>query len=131
MQRDTLTQLLAAAVMVLCLSVSGVFAVKLTASSGRNRLVYTDKAVEADPPLAALAVGGLLQERIVPAACHATRYGPRVPEVRLMAIPDGGRLAGAALFTRVMAPDAFKSNAGAIVAHGVTGTGEGYAFTAW
>lgn len=89
------------------------------------------QAVEADPPLAALAVGGLLQERIMPAACHATRYGPRVPEVRLMAIPDGGRLAGAALFTRVMAPDAFKSNAGAIVAHGVTGTGEGYAFTAW
>lgn len=89
------------------------------------------QAVEADPPLAALAVGGLLQERIVPAACHPTLYGPRVPEVRLMAIPDGPRLAGAALFTRVMAADAFKSNAGAIVAHGVPGTGEGYAFTVW
>ncbi len=40
-------------------------------------------------------------------------------------------LAGAALFTRVMAADAFKSNAGAIVAQGVAGTGEGYAFTVW
>ncbi|MCW5880425.1 MAG: hypothetical protein KIS91_05760 [Anaerolineae bacterium] len=89
------------------------------------------QAVEADPLLAALKVGGLLQERIAPAACHTTLYGSRAPEVRLMAIPDGRRLAGAALFTRVMAADAFKSNAGAIVAQGVAGTGEGYAFTVW
>ena len=89
------------------------------------------QAVEADPPLAALEVGGLLQERIAPAACHPTLYGLRTPEVRLMAIPDGRRLAGAALFTRVMALDAFKSNAGAIVAQGVADMGEGYAFTVW
>ena len=56
MQRDTRTQLLAAAVMVLCLAVSGVLAVRLTASSGRNRLVYTDKAVEADPPQVATGI---------------------------------------------------------------------------
>src|SRR5262245_5001373 len=56
MQRDTINQLIAAAVCVVCLAVSGVLAVGLTASSGRHRLVYTDKAVEGDPPQVAMGV---------------------------------------------------------------------------
>ncbi len=66
------------------------------------------QAVEADPPLAHVKVGGLLQARIHPVACHPTLFGPRVPEVRLMGIPDGGRLTGAGLYNRVMPPDSFK-----------------------
>ncbi len=89
------------------------------------------QAVEPDPPLDHLETGGLLQARITPAACHHTLYGPRIPEIRLMAIPENGTLAGAAIFTRVMAPDEFKSNAGRIAARAVPGTGEGYGFVAW
>lgn len=84
-----------------------------------------------DPFPEDLKAGGLLQERIYPEACHPTLAGNRVPEIRLMAIPENGRLAGAAIFTRVMHPDEFKSNAGAIAARAWPGTGEGYAFTVW
>ena len=56
MQRDTINQLIAAAVMVVCLSVSGVLALGLTASGGRNKLVYTDTAVEGDPPQVAAGI---------------------------------------------------------------------------
>lgn len=88
-------------------------------------------AVEADPPLAQVEPGGLLQARITPAACHPTRFGPRVPELRLMGIPDGDRLTGGGLYTRVMPPDAFKSNASAVAVRGVPGTGEGFGFVVW
>lgn len=84
-----------------------------------------------DPLPEDLKAGGLLQKRIYPQACHPTLAGNRVPEIRLMGIPENGRLAGAALFTRVMHPDEFKSNAGAIAARAWPGTGEGYAFTVW
>jgi hypothetical protein len=84
-----------------------------------------------DPRPDDLKAGGLLQRRIYPLACHPTLAGNRVPEIRLMAIPETGFLAGAALFTRVMHPDEFKSNAGAIAARAWPGTGEGYAFTVW
>lgn len=56
MQRSTLTQLLAAIVVVLALGASGVLGVELAASSGRNRLVYTDRATEGDPPQVALGI---------------------------------------------------------------------------
>ena len=56
MQRDTLNQLVAASVMVVCLAASGVLAVSLTSSSGRNRLVYTERAVEGDPPQVAAGI---------------------------------------------------------------------------
>jgi hypothetical protein len=56
MQRDTITQLIAALVCIACLAVSGVLAIELTASSGRHRLVYTQKAVEGDPPQVAMGV---------------------------------------------------------------------------
>ena len=109
-------------------------------SAGRDPLVglvykptlgNSGQAVEADPPLAAVDVGGLLQARIHPVACHPTLFGPRVPEVRLMGIPDGGRLTGAALYNRVMPPDSFKSNAGVVATRGVPGTGEGFGFVVW
>src|ERR1044071_4347265 len=56
MQRDTINQLIAACVMVVCLAVSGVLAVSLTSSSGRNKLVYTERAVEGDPPQVAAGI---------------------------------------------------------------------------
>ncbi len=56
MQRDTINQLIAACVMVVCLTVSGVLAVGLTSSSGRNKLVYTERAVEGDPPQVAAGI---------------------------------------------------------------------------
>ncbi|HYN87972.1 MAG TPA: hypothetical protein VER55_05560 [Ardenticatenaceae bacterium] len=89
------------------------------------------QAVEADPRLARVEPGGLLQARIHPAACHLTLYGPQVPEIRIMGIPDGGRLTGSAIYNRVMPPDAFKSNASAVAARGVPGTGEGFGFVVW
>lgn len=89
------------------------------------------QAVEADPPLAHVRRGGLLQARMRPAACHPTLFGPRVPEIRIMGIPDGNRLTGGALYNRVMPPDSFKSNAGAVAAREVPGTGEGFGFVVW
>jgi hypothetical protein len=89
------------------------------------------QAVELNPPLAQVERGGLLQARIHPAACHPTLFGPRVPEIRLMGIPDGNRLVGAALYNRVMPPDSFKSNASAVAVRGVPGTGEGFGFVVW
>ena len=89
------------------------------------------QAVEADPPLVHVERGGLLQARIQPAACHPTLFGPRVPEIRLMGIPEGHRLAGAGIYNRVMPPDSFKSNASVVAAQGVPGTGEGFGFVVW
>jgi hypothetical protein len=56
MTRTTLTQLLAALVLALCLAVSGVLGVELAASAGRNRLVYTDRISDADPPQVAAGI---------------------------------------------------------------------------
>jgi hypothetical protein len=86
--------------------------------------------VRLDPAIDELEVGALLQDRIRPAAWHPSLDGPRIPEVRLMAIPDAaqpGRLAPFGVFTRVMGPQEFRSNAGAIAHRNLPGTGEGYA----
>jgi hypothetical protein len=56
MQRSTLTQLVAGAVVVASLGASAVLGVNLTASEGRNRLVYTDRAAEGDPPQVAMGI---------------------------------------------------------------------------
>jgi hypothetical protein len=89
------------------------------------------QAVEADPPLAQLESGGLLQARLHPAAWHQTAFGPRVPELRLMGLPDGKQLTGGAIYNRVMPADSFKSNASVVAAQGVPGTGEGFGFVVW
>jgi hypothetical protein len=86
------------------------------------------QAVELNPPLSKAEVGGLLQEQIHPVAYHRTRFGPRVPEIRIMGIPNGGRLTAGAIYNRVMPPDAFKSNASAVAQLNVPGTGEGFGF---
>lgn len=100
------------------------FVLKPTTGHGGQQVV-------ADPEVGRLEPGALLQERIQAAACHPTRFGPRIPEIRIMGIPDGNRLVAAGLFTRVMAPDQFLSNAGAIAARAIPGTGEGYGFTVY
>src|SRR5439155_3299714 len=56
MTRTTLTQLLAALVLIGCLAASGVLGVDLAASAGRNRLVYTDRVSESDPPQVAAGI---------------------------------------------------------------------------
>ncbi len=89
------------------------------------------QAVELEPWPAQVERGGLLQARFHPAACHPTLFGPRVPEIRVMGIPDGNRLTGAAIYNRVMPPDSFKSNAGVVATQGVPGTGEGFGFVLW
>jgi hypothetical protein len=54
--RDTRTQLIALALMVFFLGASGVLAVGLTNSGGRNRLSYTDTPVEGQPPQVAAGI---------------------------------------------------------------------------
>lgn len=56
MKRDSLIQVVAATVMVVCLAASGVFAVNLAASSGRHKLVYTDTDTDGQPPQVALGI---------------------------------------------------------------------------
>lgn len=56
MKRDTLIQIIAATIMVTCLTASGFFAVRLTASGGRNRLGYTDTLTEGQPPQVAMGI---------------------------------------------------------------------------
>ncbi len=56
MNKDRLVQLLALCVMVVAMAVAGVLAVALNASSGRNKLVYTDVAEKNDPPEVALGI---------------------------------------------------------------------------
>ncbi|CAA9218178.1 MAG: hypothetical protein AVDCRST_MAG26-408 [uncultured Chloroflexia bacterium] len=103
----------------------------LTGLVYKPTLGNSGQAVEADPALANVEPGGLLQARIHPVACHPTLFGPRVPEIRLMGIPDAGRLTGAALYNRVMPVDSFKSNASVVAARGEPGTGEGFGFVVW
>lgn len=56
MRRDTINQLIAVGAMVACMAVSAVLAVGLTSSGGRNKLVYTDRAVDGDPPEVAAGI---------------------------------------------------------------------------
>lgn len=56
MTRDTRIQLTACLVLGLCLTASGVMAPRLTASMGRNRLVYTDTAEADTPPEVVLGI---------------------------------------------------------------------------
>jgi hypothetical protein len=75
----------------------------------------------------ALRPGWILQQRIEPAACHPTLYGPCTPEVRVMCLPDAeGRLMAGLIFNRVKAPGVFLSNAGHTAQLNIPGTGEGY-----
>ncbi|MFT7620400.1 MAG: hypothetical protein ACI97A_004057 [Planctomycetota bacterium] len=81
-----------------------------------------------NPAVDELEVGALLQDRIHPASHHQTLHGDMTPEIRIMAIPDDdGRLVCTSVFTRVKGPHEFRSNAGAIAARDIPGTGEGYA----
>jgi hypothetical protein len=56
MRRDTINQMIAAGLMVVCMAASAVLAVGLTSSGGRNKLVYTDRAVDGDPPEVAAGI---------------------------------------------------------------------------
>ena len=56
MRRDTVIQLIAAACMVVLLGASAVLALQISASTGKNRLVYADKAEAGDPPQVALGI---------------------------------------------------------------------------
>lgn len=56
MNRDTLTQLIAALVLCVSLVVSGVMAVDLTGYAGAARLTYTDRAEEGQPPEVSLGI---------------------------------------------------------------------------
>lgn len=56
MQRDTRTQLIALLVVALSLGASGVLAVSLAASGGRNHLSYADTVVEGQPPQVAAGI---------------------------------------------------------------------------
>jgi hypothetical protein len=85
------------------------------------------RAVELDPRVGDLRPGWVLQREILPAASHATIYGARTPEVRIMCLPgDDGHAIPGMVFTRVKAPDVFLSNAGHTARLGIPGTGEGF-----
>lgn len=56
MARDRIVQLIAAFVMIACVAVSGALSFELAASVGRNRLAYTDRAEDGDPPEVALGI---------------------------------------------------------------------------
>ncbi|MDX2146299.1 MAG: hypothetical protein SFZ23_02155 [Planctomycetota bacterium] len=56
MTRDVRTQLMAVIVLIACLLTSGYFAVQASASAGRSRLTYTDRADEGTPPQVALGI---------------------------------------------------------------------------
>ncbi len=56
MRRDRTIQLLAASILVLFLCAQGMLAMHISASLGRNRLVYADSAEQGDPPEVALGI---------------------------------------------------------------------------
>lgn len=56
MRRDTRIQLTAIACMVVCMGASAVLTPQISASVGRNRLVYADKAEAGEPPQVALGI---------------------------------------------------------------------------
>ncbi|MEC9373395.1 MAG: hypothetical protein VYC34_06095, partial [Planctomycetota bacterium] len=56
MRRDTRIQIIAAAVLVVCMAASGLLTVAIAAESGRAQLGYADRAEESDPPEVALGI---------------------------------------------------------------------------
>ncbi len=56
MQRDTWIQIVAAAVLSVCLVASGVLATGITGSAGRHKLTYTQRAEQNDPPQVAAGI---------------------------------------------------------------------------
>ncbi len=56
MQRDTKVQLFAAGVLALCLTASGMLATRVSASIGRNKLSYTVRTEDGQPPQVALGI---------------------------------------------------------------------------
>lgn len=91
----------------------------LNAQSGRDVLL--------NPTPDQLAPAAILQREIVPAACHRTLFGPRTPEIRVMALPDAsGQLICGLIYSRIKSPEAFLSNAGALARSAIPGTGESY-----
>lgn len=56
MHRDTIIQLIAAAVMVVCLGASVLLTGEVAASVGRHKLVYADSAEQGDPPQVAAGI---------------------------------------------------------------------------
>lgn len=56
MRRTTIVQLLAVLVALVALTASGVLAVQISASAGRNRLSYTDSAIEGQPEQVAAGI---------------------------------------------------------------------------
>lgn len=56
MRRDTRVQIIAGVLMLAFLFASGVLAVQISSSTGRNRLVYADTAEAGDPPQVALGI---------------------------------------------------------------------------
>lgn len=56
MHRDTLIQLAAAAVLVICLGASVLLTGEVAASVGRHKLVYADSAEQGDPPQVAAGI---------------------------------------------------------------------------
>lgn len=91
----------------------------LHAQSGRDVIRY--------PTIEQLVPGAILQREITPVACHPTLWGPRTPEIRIMAIPDAtGELVTGLIYNRIKSPEVFLSNAGSLARGGIPGTGEGY-----
>ncbi|HYF61843.1 MAG TPA: hypothetical protein VD886_03460, partial [Herpetosiphonaceae bacterium] len=92
----------------------------LNAQSGRDVVLH--------PTADQLAAGAILQREIAPVACHRTLWGPRTPEVRVMATPGAdGELITGLVYNRIKSPDVFLSNAGSLARGGIPGTGEGFA----
>ncbi len=56
MQRDTWIQIVAAVVLCVCLAGSGVLATAITGEAGRERLTYTQRAAQSDPPQVSLGI---------------------------------------------------------------------------
>ncbi len=56
MSRDRIVQLVAAFVMLLCLTASGALSMELNASVGRHQLAYTERAEDGDPPEVAIGI---------------------------------------------------------------------------
>lgn len=56
MRTDTRNQIIASLALVLCLGASAVLSAQLSASAGRSRLGYADRAEEGDPPEVSLGI---------------------------------------------------------------------------
>lgn len=56
MKRDTVIQLAASIVVLVCLGLAGGLSASITNSAGRNQLTYADTAEEGDPPEVALGI---------------------------------------------------------------------------